>query len=166
MSGARIAVEETIYRSALLLDAHDFEGYLSLCAPEFRYTIEAYSPEIRRQMIWLDHAKPELELLFRTLPRHNSDQAPLARHVTVYTVGLDEGNGTAEAVSALQVFRTVLDGGATELFAVGKIYDLVKLEGQDGEQDGGQDGRFHGRLLRRTIKLDTRLLGIGSHIPF
>jgi methanesulfonate monooxygenase subunit beta len=154
VSGARTAVEETIYRSALLLDAHDFEGYLSLCAPEFRYTIEAYSPEIRRQMIWLDHAKPELEILFRTLPRHNSDHAPLARHVTVYTVVLDEPNGTAEAVSALQVFRTALDGGETALFAVGKIFDVVKLESPGG------------RLLRRTIKLDTRLLGIGSHIPF
>jgi methanesulfonate monooxygenase small subunit len=153
VSDARAVVEETIYRSALFLDAHDFEGYLSLCGPEFRYTIEAYSPEIRRQMIWLDHAKPELEVLFRTLPRHNSDHAPLARHVTVYTVGLDERNGTAEAVSALQVFRTALDGGQTALFAVGKIYDVVKLESQGG------------RLLRRTIKLDTRLLGIGSHIP-
>ncbi len=154
MSGARAAVEETIYRSALLLDAHDFEGYLSLCAPEFRYTIEAYSPEIRRQMIWFDHAKPELEVLFRTLPRHNSDHAPLTRHVTVYTVVLDEPTGAAEAVSALQVFRTALDGGETALFAVGKIYDVVRLESQGG------------RLLRRTIRLDTRLLGIGSHIPF
>jgi methanesulfonate monooxygenase small subunit len=158
VSGLRAAVEETIYRSALLLDAHDFEGYLSLCAPEFRYTIEAYSPEIRRQMTWLDHAKPELELLFRTLPRHHSDHAPLARHLTVYTVGLDEPNGRAEAVSALQVFRTALDGGETALFAVGKIHDVVKLE--------SQSGRLDGRLLRRTIKLETRLLGIGSHIPF
>ncbi len=157
MSAARATVEETIYRSALLLDAHDFEGYLSLCAPEFRYSIEAYSPEIRRQMVWIDHAKPELELLFRTLPRHNSDHAPLSRHVTVYSVRLDEPNARAEAVSALQVFRTALDGGQTALFAVGKIYDAVKLS-----QDGGLDGR----LLRRTIKLDTRLLGIGSHIPF
>jgi methanesulfonate monooxygenase subunit beta len=150
----RRAVEETIYRCSLLLDGHDFEGFLALCAPEFRYTIEAYSPEIRRPMIWLDHAKTELEALFRTLPRHNSDHAPLSRHVTVYTVTQDGQEGELQAVSALQVFRTVLDGGATALFAVGKIYDVVTFDAE------------RARLRRRTIKLDTRLLGIGSHIPF
>jgi methanesulfonate monooxygenase small subunit len=57
-------------------------------------------------------------------------------------------------VSALQVFRTALDGGATELFAVGKIFDTVRL------------GAGGARLARRHIALDTRLLGIGSHVPF
>jgi methanesulfonate monooxygenase small subunit len=153
---ARLAVEETIYRSSLLLDGNDFEGFLALCAPEFRYTIETYSPEIRRPMIWLDQTRTELEALFRTLPRHNSDHAPLSRHVTVYTV-TQEGQGAegeAQAVSALQVFRTALDGGATALFAVGRIYDVLTLNAEGA------------RLLRRTIKLETRLLGIGSHIPF
>jgi methanesulfonate monooxygenase subunit beta len=151
----RLAVEDAIYRSCLRLDEHDFEGFLALCAPDFQYTIEAYSPEIRRPMIWLDHPKADLEVLFRTLPRHNSDHAPLSRHVTVYTV-TQEGQGgevEAQAVSALQVFRTVLDGGATALFAVGKIYDVVTLHAERAQ------------LRRRTIKLDTRLLGIGSHIP-
>jgi methanesulfonate monooxygenase subunit beta len=155
MSSTRIIVEETIYRSALLLDAHDFEGYLSLCAPDFRYTIEAYSAEIRRPMTWLDLDKNELAGLFRTLPRHNSDHAPLSRHLTVYTIAVDADGRRAEVVTAMQVFRTTLDGGATTLFAVGKIYDLVALD------DGSR-----AVLRRRTIKLDTRLLGIGSHIPF
>ncbi|HVZ89911.1 MAG TPA: aromatic-ring-hydroxylating dioxygenase subunit beta [Polyangia bacterium] len=154
MSDARVTVEETIYRAGLLLDAHDFEGFLALCAPEFRYAIEAYSPEIRRVMTWLDHDKDELAALFRTLSRHNSDHAPLSRHLTVYTVAFGAEGRQAEVVSALQVFRTTLDGGATALFAVGKIHDTVVIE-------GGQ-----ARLHRRTIKLDTRLLGIGSHIPF
>ena len=60
----------------------------------------------------------------------------------------------ANVVSALQVFRTQLDGGATELFAVGRFHDTVKL---DGEQP---------KLARRVVKLDTRLLGYGYHIPF
>jgi methanesulfonate monooxygenase subunit beta len=154
MSATRTIVAETVYRSGLLLDAHDFEGYLELCAPDFRYSIEAYSPEIRRPMTWLDLDKSELSGLFRTLPRHNSDHAPLARHLTVYTVALDAESRRAEVITALQVFRTALDGGATALFAVGKIYDLVVLDGT------------HAQLARRTIKLDTRLLGIGSHIPF
>jgi methanesulfonate monooxygenase small subunit len=150
----RISVEETIYRSCLYLDDRNFEGYLSLCAPDFHYTIRAYSPEIRRQMIWLDHDKAGLQTLFQNLPRHNSDHAPLTRHVTVYTVTIDEPKGEAVAVSALQVFRTALDGGASELFAVGKIRDQLRVS---------QEGAWLGA---RSIELDTRMLGIGSHIPF
>jgi methanesulfonate monooxygenase small subunit len=149
----RERVAETIYRASLCLDARDFDGFLALCAPDLRYTIETFSPEIRRPMIWLDHDRAGLAALFRNLPRHHSDHAPLTRHVSVYTVAIDDAGRTASAVSALQVFRTELDGGASALFAVGKILDVVRI-------DGGQAW-----LARRTIKLDTRLLGIGTHIP-
>ena len=154
MSSARELVEGLIYRASLLLDDHDFEGYLDLCQPEFRYAIHAHSPEIRRDMVWMELDKTGLTTLFRTLPRHNSDHAPLSRHVTVYTVTVDEAKGEAKAVSVLQVFQTALDGGHTALFAVGKIHDTIRLAGGPAT------------LLSRTIRLDTRLLGIGSHIPF
>ncbi len=153
MSDARTAVAEVVASASLRLDDDDFEGFLSLCAPEFHYTIEAYSPEIRRDMTWLDLGRAELEVLFRTLPRHNSDHAPLTRHVTVYTVAVDEAQGEATAVSALQVFRTALDGGATSLFAVGKIHDVLTWDGA------------RATLRHRRVKLTTRLLGIGSHKP-
>jgi len=150
----RSQVEELVYRSCLLLDAKDFKGYLDLCDPEYRYTITAHSPEIRKDMTWLDHGKAEMQTLFNNLPRHNSDHSPLTRHATVYTVTIDESSKQASAVSALQVFKTALDGGATELFGVGKIYDVVRLNGDDA------------KLLRRTVRLDTRMLGIGYHVPF
>lgn len=153
MSDARTAVAEAISTASLRLDDDDFEGFLALCAPDFRYRIEAYSPEIRRDMTWLDLGRAELEVLFRTLPRHNSDHAPLTRHVTVYTVSVDDDRWEATAVSALQVFRTALDGGATSLFAVGKIYDALAWDGE------------RAILRRRRVKLATRLLGIGSHKP-
>jgi methanesulfonate monooxygenase small subunit len=149
----RAAFEELVYRLALKLDAADYPGFLSLCAPEFRYIIAAYSPEIRRPMTWLDHDKAGLENLFGTLPRHHSDRAPLNRHVTVYTVDLEGAGEEAAIVTALQVFRTQLDGGATELFAVGKIYDRARLVGKTAQ------------LLSRRVQLDTRQLGIGTHIP-
>jgi methanesulfonate monooxygenase small subunit len=150
----RASIEELIYRAALCLDDRDFEGFLALCAPTFRYSIEAHSPELRRDMIWLDHDKAGLEALFRTLPKHNSDQAPLTRHVTVYTTKAEPKAGETSVISALQVFRTELDGGATALFAVGKLFDRVQLVGD------------RAWLTRRRVKLDTRMLGIGSHIPF
>ena len=103
-------------------------------------------------MVWLDLDRAGMETLFNNLPRHNSDHAPLTRHATVYTVK-PEG-AEAEVVSALQVFRTALDGGATELFSVARLVDTVKL-------DGGTP-----KLAARVVKLGTRQLGFGSHIPF
>ena len=151
-SEQRQAIEELVYRSCLALDARDYQGFLDLCEKEFRYTITTYSPEVRKDMVWLDHDRKGMETLFANLPKHNSDHSPITRHATVYTVEM--GDGEAKAVSALQVFRTQLDGGASELFAVGRFHDTVKLEG------GGA------KLARRVVRLETRQLGYGYHIPF
>jgi len=148
----RQAIEELIYRSCLALDAGEFKTFLALCTPEFRYTLSTYSPEIKREMVWLDHDRKGMETLFTNLPRHNSDHSPLTRHATVYTVESD--GAVAKVVSALQVFRTQLDGGSTELFAVGRFHDTVALDGEAP------------RLARRLVRLDTRQLGFGNHVPF
>ena len=37
----RKAVEELVYRTCLALDAKDWNGFLELCDPAFRYTITA-----------------------------------------------------------------------------------------------------------------------------
>jgi len=148
----RHQIEELVYRSCLALDDRDFKAFLDLCDESFRYKVTAFSPEIRKDMVWLDHDKRGMETLFTNLPRHNSDHSPLTRHATVYTV---KQQGTeAEVVSALQVFRTALDGGATELYSVARLIDTVKL-------DGGTP-----KLARRVVKIETRQLGFGSHIPF
>lgn len=137
----------------MLLDDKKFSAYLDLCDPAYVYKITAYSPEIRKDMIWLEHDKAGMQGLFTNLPKHNSDQSPLTRHVTVYTVKEDAAARQAEVVSALQVFRTTLDGGATELFAVGKLHDKISLA------DAGP------KLLSREVRLQTRMLGFGYHIP-
>jgi methanesulfonate monooxygenase subunit beta len=150
-SEQRQAVEELIYRSCLALDARDYKAFLALCDDDFRYSISTYSPEIRREMVWLDHDRKGMETLFTNLPRHNSDHSPLTRHATVYTV--EEKAPGAQVVSALQVFKTELDGGATELFAVGRLHDLIRVDETP-------------KLARRVVRLETRLLGYGYHIPF
>ncbi len=150
----RAAIEELVYRSCLFLDDKKFTEYLSLCDEGFRYSIAAHSPEIRKDMIWLDHDKPGLTTLLTQLPRHNSDHSPLTRHATVYTIDAGAAAGEAQVVSALQVFKTELDGGVSQLFAVGRYVDTVKF-------NGGSP-----KLLKRVVKLDTRMLGIGYHIPF
>ncbi len=146
-------VRELIYRSCLCLDNQDFAGWLALCAPEFRYTITAYSPEIRKEMVWLEHDREGMEGLFGMLPKHNSDHSPLTRHASVYLVQRDEAANEASVVTSLAVYKTQLDGGATQLFAVGKYFDRVSLEGEAP------------LLSSRNVRLDTRELGIGSHLP-
>ena len=147
----RKQIEELIYRSCMALDDGDFKGFLALCEADFRYRVTAYSPEIRKDMVWLDHDRRGMETLFTNLPRHNSDHSPLTRHATVYTVKID--GEQAEVVSALQVFRTALDGGATELFSVARLHDTIRLGGEGP------------RLAQRVVKMGTRQLGFGTHIP-
>lgn len=150
----RIAIQDVIYQSCLLLDEKNFSGFLDLCGEDFHYSITTHSPEIRKDMVWLDHDRKGMQSLFTQLPRHNSDHSPITRHATVYTVAVNAEGSEAQVVSALQVYRTELDGGASSLFAVGKYVDTVKL-------DGGKP-----KLAKRIVKLDTRMLGIGYHIPF
>ena len=150
----RHALTELICRSCMTLDDRAFSAYLELCDPAYHYRITAFSPEIRKEMTWLEHDKAGMQTLFTNLPRHNSDRSPLTRHVTVYTVQQDDVARRANVLSALQVFKTSLDGGSTELYAVGKIHDEIALT-DDGP-----------RLLDRNVRLETRMLGIGYHIPF
>ena len=150
----RSAIEELVYRSCLALDAKDFKGYLDLCHESFRYTISAHSPEIRKDMVWLDHDKKEMQLLFNNLPRHNSDHSPLARHANVYTVEAASDGRSASVVSTLEIYKTTLDGGATELFAIGRYLDTVSLEGDAP------------KLAKRIVRLTTRQFGFGYHVPF
>lgn len=150
----RTSIEELIYRSCLLLDEKDFSGYLDLCDEDFRYVIGAYSPEIRKMMVWQEQDKVGMKHIFDILPKHNSDHSTLSRHAMVYTVDISPDKKTAKVVSMLSVYKTILDGGVTQLFGIGKMYDTVSLKGDKP------------CLLARDIKLDTRMLGTGSHIPF
>ncbi|MBJ7379739.1 MAG: methanesulfonate monooxygenase [Polynucleobacter sp.] len=144
---------DVIYSSLLALDDKNFNGFLGLCHPEFHYKIGAYSPEIRKQMIWLEEDHDSMKRLFDSLPKHNSDHSTLARMGSIYSAH-KQSNGDWKAVTFLQVFKTNLDGGATELFAVGKMHDTLRLD---------QDQL---KILDREIKLETRMFGFGHHIPF
>jgi methanesulfonate monooxygenase subunit beta len=104
-------------------------------------------------MVWLDHDREGMEGLFKMLPKHNSDHSPLTRHASVYTVEYDETRERASVITSLAVYRTQLDGGATSLFALGKYFDTVTLEDETP------------LLASRNVRLDTRELGIGSHLP-
>ena len=166
-TGARVALEtalqvhELIYESCLLLNAEQWDDYLNLCDPqEFRYRITNYSPEMRKEQYWMDRDHAGLKQLVGLLPKHNSDHSQLTRHAVVYKVQ-QEGPSVLSAVTSLTLYKTQLDGvnshfesGRTELFAVGTYLDRICVAGAVP------------RLLGRTVRLDTRQLGIGSHYLF
>jgi methanesulfonate monooxygenase small subunit len=65
---------QLVYSGVLLLDAKDFTGWLDLCAEDFSYAIRAWSPEIRKDITWLEHDLDGITTLVRQLPRHNTDK--------------------------------------------------------------------------------------------
>jgi methanesulfonate monooxygenase subunit beta len=157
-SGLRAAIEDVVYRGALHLDERRFGDWLDLTSSDFRYRIEAYSPDIRRQMTWIDHDRQGMAALVELLPKHHVNGAIWLRHVVVYSVQ-QEDDTNARAVSSLAVFHTVVDvgdshveGGSSRLFLVGRYYDRFRREEQGW------------RLSERVVRLDTRQLGVGSHV--
>jgi methanesulfonate monooxygenase small subunit len=146
-------IERVVYTASVRLDAKDFVGWLDLCAADFTYSIRTFSHEIRKTMVWLEHDHDGMATMIRQLPRHNTDQSNFTRHTTVYTIAPAETGGSVEVVSAVTIYRTELDGGDTKLFAVGKYHDTLIREER-------------GWAFRaRTLQLDTRNLGIGTHYP-
>ena len=156
-------VADAVYASSLALNDEDWDGFLSFCdADNFRYRITNYSPEIRKEQCWMERDWKGLKTLFDLLPKHNTNHSPLTRHATVYSVAKDNGSNHIAAISLLTIYRTQLDAmnshfesGQTILFAVGKYEDRFCL-----------DENGVARLVERNVKLDTRQIDVGSHIPF
>lgn len=157
---AQAVVRDTIYRATLALDDHKWEDWLQLCDGDFHYAIKAFSPEINKDMIYLQGSLKEMETLVRLLPKHNTDHSPLRRHTSVYTVDVADDLSSATAVSSFVIYQNMLDGvnshidsGESRLFLVGKYYDTFKL-------DNGA-----AKFVKREVRLDNRRLDKGSHWP-
>ncbi len=154
------AVKDVIYKASLMLDEERWQDWLDLCDQGFQYAIKAYSPEIQYDMTYLDGSRQDLETMTKLLPKHNTDHSPLSRHTVVYTVDVDDDAGTAQAISSVAVYQTLLDGisshvdaGESRLFLVGKYYDKLKLDGD------------RTKFTERVVRLQTRRLDKGSHWP-
>lgn len=153
-------VRDTIYRSTVLLDQQRWDEWLTYCDDAFEYAIRAWSPEINKDLTYLDLDRSGLANLIRLLPKHNTDHSPLTRHTSVYTVDLDQGNRLAQAVSSVVVYQTLLDGinshidaGQSRLFLVGKYLDTLKIEDDKA------------KFLSREVRIENRRLDKGSHWP-
>lgn len=147
-------IREFLAKLCVALDSSDYKTYLKSCLPEFNYRIAVYSPEIRRDMVWLEKDKEGLSALIDLLPKQNMDRTPLTRHFSLCTVADGEREGEHDVRSTLQIFRTEHDGGETSLVAVGEYRDKIRVADQEP------------LLLQREVRLHTRMLGKGYHVPF
>jgi methanesulfonate monooxygenase subunit beta len=154
----RAALSNVVADSAQLLDERRFGEWLDLTTASFHYRIEAYSHDIRRNMTWLDHDRNGMVALIELLPKHHIDGGDWLRQVSVGKVTA-EGPGTASAVSSLAVFHTSRDigdahveGGSSRLLLVGRYHDRFERAGSSW------------LLQERVVRLQTRQLGVGSHL--
>lgn len=143
-------IRSIIYESCLALDEERHDDFLRLFAPDFRYVVRAYSPEIRKEMTWLEADRKEMEHLFQMLPQHVRLQGRFFRHATVYRIVRDESG--AQAVTSLTLGYTDPDG-VSKLFAVGRYLDEII------DPDGAA------KIVRREVRLETRDLSPGVHVP-
>jgi len=145
------AIRHLVYRSCRMLDQEDFAAYMQLCTKDFQYRITAYSPDLRRDMVWLDHDHAGMTAMFDMIPKHVRLEGTMLRHATVYDIRWAKKD-TAEVISPIQVIYTDLVG-ASRLFAAGEYQDTIVIK-------GGVP-----KLKQRVVKLQTRDLGPGSHLP-
>lgn len=154
-------VKDTIYRGVLHLDNEDWNDWLALCDDQtFEYQISSFSPEIQKKMIYLSGDYKEIHSMCEMLPHHNTDHSPLTRHATVYRVDVSDDGKTAEAVTSVAIYQTLLDGvnshidaGQSQLFCVGRYVDTFSINGSGA------------KLASRDVQLQNRRLDRGSHWP-
>ena len=146
-------VRDFLSRVADALDREAWNAFLSMCAPGFEYRVTAHSYELDENMIWLVHDLDGLRHLFDVLPEQLGRKGTrMLRHVSF--IGIEPGTAEGQVVATSKVIaiRTSPEG-VSELFAAGRYIDLVDVAGASP------------LLLRRETRLDTRELGIGSHVP-
>ena len=143
-------IRELIGTTALALDAEAYAEFLARCTPDFNYQVTAMSPELGRKMVWLEQSRDEIEKLFAALPEHLTRPGRLTRQASVARINSVEGGFAV--TSTVSVFATDFEG-RSRILAVGRYEDRV-VAGKECLQ-----------LQSRELQLDTRDLGIGSHVP-
>jgi len=150
MSDLRERIWDVVARSCQFLDDEEYGRYLDLLDDEFTYTISYYSPDLRKDMVLLQHTKKELAILTDNIKNHVRLSGRLFRQAHLYQV--NGGDGAFDATSYLTVVHTDQDG-ISRLFCVGRYLDRVAAN------------ETAVRLISRHVRMDTRDIGPGCHFP-
>ncbi len=144
-------IAKLIYRSCRVLDAEEFDKYLELFAEEFDYRVSNFSREMRKEQDWLDVNRTELTNLLANVPQHSRVLGTFMRHATIYDIERN-GSDNANTVTYVTIYYTTPEG-ATDVWAVGRYHDVIDISG---------DAPL---IADRELKLETREIGIGTHLP-
>ena len=139
-----------IQKSCFMLDEEDFEGFLAGCSSNFQYKIIAFSPELNKEMIWMDEDYQGMQNLFSMIPSHLRRLGKLMRHVSIGQV--DRQKKAIRVNSSFLLTHTDFEG-KTNIFCVGRYQDMLICN---------KNPIF---LESRVACIETRDLGIGSHVP-
>jgi methanesulfonate monooxygenase subunit beta len=138
-------------RACQALDDEDYAGFTRLCSATFRYAIRVYSPELRKDMTWLEHDLAGMTTLFESLQSHLRRPGQLLRHLGASIIHAHTEEHI-ELATSFVIFETGLDG-RSQAWVVGRYHDVITDEG----------GCLC--MTERSVRLHTRDLGIGSHVP-
>lgn len=147
------SISELIYRGCLALDAEDFQGFMRLCAPQLRYWITVQSPDLRKEMTWLSHDHTGMTAMLEAVPKHLKRLGTLKRQVSVCLIERDAVDAHLVKVTSSFLVISTDPEGRSKLFAAGMYFDEVAMD------------RDIPMLAARHVQLETRDLGIGTHIP-
>lgn len=144
---------QAVRHGCLLLDGEFYDEWLATCAPEFEYSIRAYSPELRDEVVWLDKTRDGLVVLFKQLGMHERYKGQFRRVVGgAVLLHADDANGTFVVESSFAAHHTDLHGEST-FYCAGRYRDEFRF-------DAGVP-----LMTARKAMLDTRRLPFGSHVP-
>ena len=145
------AISRLIYRTCWYLNDGRYEDWLAICNPKtFRYVIKVYSPEISKDMTWLDHDFDGIRDLFAGLKQHATLPGSFHRHVGMVDVA-DSEQDAFKATSSVIVYYTT-EAGATDFFALIRYEDCIMRS----------DESF--TLSSRVVRMNTRVLPTGPHV--
>jgi 3-phenylpropionate/cinnamic acid dioxygenase small subunit len=143
-------IRDLVARTASLLDAEDFDGWLGLFDADGTYEMRAYSTEIRRWMLWQHSDRDTLARMLSEVGDHVRDPAT-RRHVVGYPIiGLDADQ--SRVTSNFSLYRTTPEGKSS-LYMVGCYQDRLVRRG---------DAWLY---AEHTVVVDTRMLDMFTHIP-
>tara|TARA_B100001094_G_C17566406_1_gene500800 strand:- start:84 stop:452 length:369 start_codon:yes stop_codon:yes gene_type:complete len=121
-----------------------------MCSKEFKYTISIYSPDLLKDMVWLEHDINGLKTLFEELPEHLQRKGKLLRHLSFPFIESTEDN--IKVSTSFCLYNTELDGKSS-ILCVGHYNDEISVS------------ENYYLLEERIVYLDTRDIGVGLHVP-
>ena len=133
------------------LDNERFDRFLDGCQPNLSYRIVTTSPELGKDMTFMDLEGDEMKTLLSTVADHVRPPNKLLRHTDRPSMQALDGARVASNAK-VSIFH-VTGSGEPNIYALGRYEDVFSLT---------EAGPI---LLTRDVVLASRRFPFGSHVP-